>query len=304
MAATSGMHTLAGLALAASSVLAAPQAAAPKETPAYVAVCREVRQEVFPRGAGMRIELLAALQDGTLQTVELGVVAAPAPIVSRIRGLEWHFLAPDGSTGRAERFGDARLVYGWNEPEEDGEAPGIGDDSALLVLGACETPGTVYATRALSRPRTSIAGARDDRRVREEMHLAGKGGLLDVVQIGDAVIGRGAVVPDRAKIDAEFERYSAEQRREMGDVIERSAGSIGVFTLLHPDLAAPLRIGDHMGYAAQSVILSAIVTIGGEDFAIVVSNHSSFEASDSVTGSVIQLKTGIRYDITLAGAGC
>jgi len=298
------MHTLAGLALAASSLLAAPQAAAPKETPVYVAVCREVRQDVFPRGAGMRIELLTALQDDRLHAIELGVVTAPAPIVSRIRGLDWHFLAPDGSSGRAERFGDARLVYGWNEPEEDGEAPGIGEDSALLVLGACETPGTVYATRPLSRPATSVVGARDDRRVREEMHRAGTGGLLDVVRIGDAVIGRGAVVPDRAKIDLAFEGYPAEQRESMRDDIERSAGSIGVFTLLHPDLAAPLRIGDHMGYAAQSVILSAIVTIGGEDLAIVIHNHSSLEASDAVTGSVIRLESGERFDITLAGAGC
>lgn len=298
------MHTLAGLAFAAASLLAAPMAAAPTGTPVYVAVCREVRQDVFPRGAGMRIEVLTALQDDRLHALELGVVSAPSPLVNRIGGLEWHFLAPDGSSGRAERFRDARLVYGWNEPEEDGEAPGIGDDDALLVLGACETPGTVYATRPLSRPTISAANARDDRRAREEIRRAGTGGLLDVVRIGDAIVGRGAVLPDRAKIDLALADFAPAQRDGMRADIERSAAPIGVFALVHPALPEPLRIGDHMGYAADSVILSAIVTIGGEDVAIVLHNHSSLEASDSVTGSVIRLDTAERFDITLAGSGC
>ena len=294
------MHTLALAAL----LLATPKSAAPVETPVYVAVCREVREDVFPRGAGMRIELLAALEGGTLQPVELGVVRSPSPLVSRIGGLEWHFLAPDGSSGRAERFADARLVYGWNEPEEDGEAPGIGDDEALLVLGACEMPGTVYATRPVGAVALAKAGARDEKRVREEILRAGSGNAIDVVRVGDAVIGRGRVTPDRSLIENVLASYPEGMRGEMREAVDASAGPIDVFVLVSPALTEPLRIGEHMGFAAQSVILSAIVSIGGEDIALVVHSHDSIESSSAFTGSVILLRTGQRFDTTLAGSGC
>lgn len=294
------MHTL--FALAAVSMLSGNPAAVPTSDPVYLAVCREVPERVFPRGVGMRIELLGALENGALMAVDLGTVATPEPIAKRIPGLEWHFLAPGGDAGRAERFGDARLVYGWNEPDEDGEAPGIGDDASLLVLGGCEFPGTIYATSALSFPaQHENPSPRDDRRVREEIATLGGARDVEVERVGDAVIARARIQPPPSVIEAAFQSWPAAMRDEMAKSMIQSAD---VFTVVHPDAREPITVGHHAGVHATTVRLSALVRVAGEDLAIVVSTHDSLEGAHGDQATVVNLRTAAWYTVTLMGYGC
>lgn len=290
------MHTLA---LAAVTLLSANPAAA-KSDPVYLAVCREVPEAVFPNGAGMRIELLGVIEGASLMAVDLGTVRAPEPIASRIASLDWHFLDPEGVAGRTGRFADARLTHVWNESNAVADSARTGGEESILVLGACEVPGTIYATLPASLAEQANVGARDEHRVREEIESLGASRDVEVERVGDAVVGRGRITARREVIDAAIAARPYDR-----DIIPDSFGSpVSVLTVVHPDAPEPVRIGAHEASHKVDVLHVALVRIGGHDLAIVVSEYDAYEGGNGTEARVVFLRTGAWFVKTLAAFGC
>ena len=291
------MHTL--LALAAPVLLATPTVHT-KSEPVYVAVCREVPEHVFPRGAGMRVELIGEMRGASLLQADVGSVKEPDAIASRIPGLQWHFLTPSGESGVAERFPDARLVWSWNEPEEDGEQSPVGGDDSLLVLGACDEPGTVYATKPVTLAASPAnASPRDDRRVREEIERLGVSRDVEIERFGDAVVARGRITPHRDAID--------ERRKSAIDDVgtaEWTRTPVAVMTVVHPDAKEPITIGRADAWHTEEVRHASVVRIAGEDLAILTIDENAEEGGNGTSARVIFLRTGEWFEKTLAATGC
>jgi hypothetical protein len=242
----------------------------------HVGVCREKEDALYPRGATARIELLVEVENGVAHEVDVGHVGSPSRVVAALSRTRWFALDEDGVAAIAGPFADARVVYSWNETDDgDTEPPGIGDDSAKLVLGACDQPGTLYATEALAMPR------RDD-------------------SSGDATWSRSA---ETASYSPEIrDSYPADMLREMP-----ASWELHVFTLRHPMLEKPVHIGGVRGDTSVNVTLARVVVLpGGHLLAVVITNASSIESSEAVEADVLVLREdGVsRVPISLQGWGC
>lgn len=270
-------------------------------TTTHVAVCVEKEEGLYPRGAGARIELLALVEDGVAREVDVGHVGAPSPIVPTLARARWHALDDAGRSALAGPFAGARVVYSWNETQDgDPEPPGIGDDSAKLVLGSCDRPGTVYATAELMPPRRAPVSGRDSLRARA---LASEAGAVKRFHEESSGVASWSEAIVSASLSEEvIEGYPAEM---LEDVPRR--WDLRVFTLSHPALEEPIRIGGVSGETSVDVTLARVVTLpGGALLVIVISNASWIESSDQVDADVFVLREDAvsRVPIALQGWGC
>ena len=267
----------------------------------HVGVCQEKEASLYPRGAAARIELLVEVENGVAREVDVGRVGAPSRVVASLSREKWFALDAEGRSTIAGPFAEARVVYSWNETDDgDTEPPGIGDDSAKLVLGACDRPGTLYATQELSLPQTHAVSARASLRARELSHDAGPVKRFDEASSGNASWSHATVTTSLS------EDVIASYPPEMLADSPRS-WDLRVFTLRHPMLDAPVRIGGVDGDTSVDVTLARVVALpGGNLLVVVVTNASQIESGDEVEADVFVLREdGVsRVPIALQGWGC